>query len=65
VVVTEITHYGHSKVTGTPYRFTALGVIRVRDGEIVRYDDYMDPIALTRLLGRTGELAAALAAERS
>jgi ketosteroid isomerase-like protein len=35
-------------------------VIRVRDGEIVRYDDYMNPIAVARLLGRTGELAAAL-----
>lgn len=42
VVVTEITHHGWSSITGTPYRFTALGVIRVRDGEIVRYDDYMD-----------------------
>jgi uncharacterized protein len=61
VVVTEITHYGWSHVTGAPYRLTALGVIRVRDGEIVRYDDYMDPIAVARLLGRTGELAAALA----
>jgi hypothetical protein len=61
VVVTEITHHGQSHVTGEPYRLTALGVIRVRDGEIVRYDDYMDPIALARLLGRTGELAAALA----
>ena len=30
-------------------------------GQIVRYDDYMDPIGLARLLGRTGELAAALA----
>ena len=59
VVVTEITHHGWSHVTGAPYRFTALGVIRVRDGEIVCYDDYMDPIALARLLGRTGELAAA------
>jgi uncharacterized protein len=29
VVVTEITHHGRSKVTGEPYRFTALGVIRV------------------------------------
>ena len=35
-------------------------VIRVRDGDIVCYDGYMDPIALARLLGRTGELAAAL-----
>jgi ketosteroid isomerase-like protein len=32
----------------------------VRDGEIVCYDDYMDPIVLARRLGRTGELAAAL-----
>jgi len=62
VVVTEITHHGQSAVTGAPYRFTALGVIRVRDGQIVRYEDYMDPIALARLLGRTGELAAALSA---
>lgn len=61
VVVTEITHHGRSKVTGEPYRHVALGVIRVRDGEIVRYDDYMNPIAVARLLGRTGELAAALA----
>lgn len=60
VVVTEITHYGQSNVTGAPYRFTALGVIRVRDGEIIRYDDYMDPIALARLIDRTSELAAAL-----
>jgi uncharacterized protein len=62
VVITEITHYGQSNVTGAPYRFTALGVIRVHDGEITRYDDYMDPIALARLLGRTSELAAALSA---
>lgn len=61
VVVTEITHHGRSRVTGAPYRLTALGVIRVRNGEIVRYDDYMDPIAVARMLGRTSELAAALA----
>lgn len=62
VVITEITHHGWSAATGEPYRFTALGFIWVRDGLIVRYDDYMDPIALARLLGRTGELAAALTA---
>ena len=62
VVVTEITHHGWSHVAGAPYRHTALGVIRVRDGEIVRYDDYMNPIAVARLLGRTSELAAAIAA---
>ena len=61
VAVTQITHHGTSNVTGAPYQFTALGIIRVRDGLIVRYEDYMDPIALARLLGRTGDLAAALA----
>jgi uncharacterized protein len=63
VAVTQITHHGTSNVTGAPYRFTALGVIRVRDGLIVRYEDYMDYIALARLLGRAGDLAAALATD--
>jgi ketosteroid isomerase-like protein len=62
VVVAEIEHHGRSHATGGPYRFRALGVIRVRDGEIVSYDDYMDPIAMARLLGRTPDLVAALSA---
>jgi uncharacterized protein len=62
VVVAEIEHHGRSRATGGPYRFRALGVIRVRDGEIVAYDDYMDPIAMARLLGRTPDLVAALSA---
>jgi len=61
VVVAEISHHGHSTVTDAPYELKALGVIRVRDGEIVRYDDYMNPLALAAMLGRTKELAAALA----
>jgi hypothetical protein len=61
VVVAEISHHGHSTVTDAPYQFKALGIIRVRDGEIVHYDDYMNPVALASLLGRTRELAAALA----
>ncbi|MGF7236014.1 MAG: nuclear transport factor 2 family protein [Frankia sp.] len=60
VVVTEIEHHGRSTVTGQPYRFRALGVIRVRNGQIVSYQDYMDSIALARLLGKTTELATAL-----
>ena len=61
VVVTQITHHGWSKATDAPYRLTAIAVIRVRDGEIVRYDDYMNPIALAQLIGRAGDLAKALA----
>ena len=60
VVVVEIEHHGHSHAAGGPYRFRALGVVRVRDGEIVEYDDYMDPIAQAALLGRTRDLVAAL-----
>lgn len=62
VVVAQIEHHGRSAVTGEPYRFHALGIIRVRNGEIVSYQDYMDPIATARLLGRTADLAAALTA---
>ncbi len=62
VVVVEIEHHGYSHGSGGPYRFRALGIVRVRDGEIVEYDDYMDPIALAALLGRTQDLVAALSA---
>jgi len=62
VVVAEVEHHGRSRVTGESYRFRALGVIRVRDGEIVSYEDYMDALAAARLLGRTRELADALTA---
>jgi uncharacterized protein len=60
VVVAEIEHHGRSRITGEAYRFRALGVIRVVEGQIVTYQDYMDPIATARLLGRTADLAAAL-----
>lgn len=60
VVVAQIEHHGRSVVTGEAYRFRALGVMRVREGQIVSYEDCMDPIATARLLGRTADLAAAL-----
>jgi len=60
VVVAEIEHHGRSVAVDGPYRFRALGVIRVRDGLIVQYDDYMDPIAMATLLGRTPDLVSAL-----
>jgi ketosteroid isomerase-like protein len=60
VVVAEIRHHGWSHVANAPYQHTAVGVIRVRDGLIVRYDDYMNPIAVAELLGRTDDLVTAL-----
>jgi uncharacterized protein len=35
-------------------------VARVRDGRFVRYEDYIDAIAMARMLGRIREPAAAL-----
>ncbi|TSD93630.1 nuclear transport factor 2 family protein [Skermania sp. ID1734] len=60
VVVAEIEHHGRSLVTGESYRFRAVGVIRVSEGQIVSYRDYMDPLTAARLLGRNSEVVAAL-----
>lgn len=51
VAVSEIVHRGWSKVKQDHYTFTAVAIIHLRDGEIVRYDDYMNPLLLTELLG--------------
>jgi ketosteroid isomerase-like protein len=51
VAVAEITHRGWSKVKQDYYTFTAVAIIHLRDGEITRYDDYMNPLLLAELLG--------------
>ncbi|GAB2849960.1 nuclear transport factor 2 family protein [Lentzea nigeriaca] len=51
VAVSEIVHRGWSKVKQDYYTFTAVAIIHLRDGEIVRYDDYMNPLLLAELLG--------------
>jgi ketosteroid isomerase-like protein len=60
LVVAQIEHHGTSRLTGQPYRLRAIGVIRVRDGEIIEYQDYMDAIALARALDRTDLLVSSL-----
>lgn len=60
VVVMQIEHAGTSRLTGRPYRLPAIGVVRVRDGEIVLYQDYMDAVALALALRRTEQLVSAL-----
>jgi len=60
VVITEIVHRGHSRVLDGPYEMRALGIIRVRNGEIVHYRDFMNPLSLAQLTGRIPDLVAAL-----
>lgn len=59
VVITEIRHRGMSRVTNAPYELRALGIIRVREGKIVYYRDYMNPLALAQLTGRLSDVVAA------
>lgn len=60
VVIVEIDHHGHSHIADGPYEMHALGIIRVRDGKIVHYRDYMNPLALAKLTGRMPELLTAV-----
>lgn len=52
VVVTEIEHRGTILATNEAYSVRAIGVIRVRDGEIVHYRDYMNPLDIAMLIGQ-------------
>src|SRR5919198_5298417 len=59
-VVLEVEHHGHSRAIDAPHRLRALGVIRVRDGKIVNYDDYMNPLVVAGITGRMQALVEAL-----
>jgi ketosteroid isomerase-like protein len=52
VVIAEYDAYGEVTGTGQPYQLRYLQLVRVRDGEIVLWRDYWDPLAGAQLLGR-------------
>jgi ketosteroid isomerase-like protein len=59
---TEIT--GTTLATGKPFRFTSgVGILTVRDGEVVAYRDFTNVLAAARITGGQGAIAAGLAAE--
>lgn len=60
VVLMKLVQRGYSGMTNSPYQLTALGMITVSDGEIVRFEDYVNPICVATMSGRLGELAAEL-----
>ena len=49
VVIGEFTATGVVTPTGAPYAMRYIGVVRVRDGEIVSYRDYWNPLAVQDL----------------
>jgi ketosteroid isomerase-like protein len=58
VVVVEFEVDGVAVRTGRPYRMRYVSVITVRGGEIVRYRDYWNPLAVAAALGGAEELTA-------
>ena len=51
VVIIEYTVHGHVTATGAPFTQRVIAVIRVRDGFIVHYRDYINPLPLLAVLG--------------
>ena len=51
VIVVEFVATGVVVATGRPYELRYIAVLTVRDGQLVHYRDYWDPIAAQELLG--------------
>lgn len=61
VVIVEFQVDGVAVKTGRPYPMRYISVITTRDGEIVCYRDYWNPLAVASALGGLAEMAAAFA----
>ncbi|MEV4119918.1 nuclear transport factor 2 family protein [Micromonospora sp. NPDC049645] len=51
VIVVEFTASGFVVATDQPYELRYIAVLTIRDGQLVHYRDYWDPIAAQELLG--------------
>ncbi|GAA2354712.1 nuclear transport factor 2 family protein [Dactylosporangium salmoneum] len=51
VIIVEYEVYGHLATTGGPFRQTVIAVLRVRDGLVASYRDYINPLPLMAALG--------------
>jgi ketosteroid isomerase-like protein len=50
IVIIEFSGHGRSAASGEPYEQRYVSVIAIRDGYIVRYKDYWNPVAALRTL---------------
>ena len=50
VIIVEYEAHGTVVTTGAPFRQTVIAVFRVRDGQIVSYRDYINPLPLMEAL---------------
>lgn len=60
VVVVEFAATGRGNATGLPYDQRYVSVVRARDGRIVHYRDYWNPLVVLSATGGAGAIEAAL-----
>jgi ketosteroid isomerase-like protein len=53
VIIVEYEAYGTLVATGAPFRQTVIAVFRVRNGQILSYRDYLNPLPLMAALAGT------------
>jgi hypothetical protein len=58
VVIVEYDVYGTVIPTGAPLRQSIIAVLRIRDGLVVSYRDYLNPLVLTETLASAGSAQA-------
>jgi ketosteroid isomerase-like protein len=61
VIVVETTTIGRVIETGRRFELPAIAVLRIRDGEIISYRDYTNPLAAAEAIGASPQLDAAIA----
>lgn len=61
VIILQFTATGRAVKTEKPYNQTYVSVITARNGHIVRYQDYWNPLAVTETLGGTNAWASGMA----
>lgn len=61
VVILQFTATGRGKKTGKPYHQTYVSVVTARNGHIVRYQDYWNPLEVLEALGGLNAWAAGAA----
>lgn len=54
-IIAEFSARGHTVRTGAPYELSYVVVLTVRDGRIVNYRDYWNPVATASAAGRLPE----------
>ena len=64
VIVVESTTIGQVVESGRRFELPAIAVIRIRDGEIVSYRDYVNPLAAAQAVGALPQLMDALAQDQ-